>query len=357
MTHREIPTTPQFAFDPLAEDFENDNDVSIRVKALIGGLAVQQCEVTSYVEFMNQEGSESIEARETLLENYAQFKPLVDELKARLQNHEDITQDASYLGEGTNSKAFTVPGEGKDYVVIIPHDERQQWQPSLGRADYRVRQLLPAKGVAHLEQIAAVSYEDGVTVSERIPGHALNNLMPLEQINTISQEQIDTLVDTVIRTVDLGIAIDPKSSNFIYDSQEGFGIIDFHLANKPVDVARALQDTIIGVTKAMHGSYQPTSTEDCQYILDVTRIRRETLSKFKTAVINKQQDEIFGPVAYAVDESIQLTERDIARYSDEQSVHDVIAENRKQVEEQKKREADSAYQNGWTTIAHRRVEL
>lgn len=63
---------------------------------------------------------------------------------------------------------------------------------------------------------------------ELLPGTNVTNLDP-ETTPEYSDEHIKQLIKTVIELYNHGVVIDPKPSNFMYDEEHGFSILDFHL--------------------------------------------------------------------------------------------------------------------------------
>ena len=347
------PTETQLDIYSQPETFADngENEKTALIKRLIGGIGVQESGIVSFTDSLIDIDIELVEAREELLRNYESFKPLVEELKKRLETHEDTRTDEAYLGAGSNSRAFTLIRDGKEYVVIVPSRGRRAWQPDLN-TDYRVKQLLPAKDISHLEQISALSYEDGVTISERIPGSELAREMPLDLINNVSQEQVDSLVDTVIAGVERGISFDPKPSNIIYDAEQGFGIIDFHTAhNNSGGLGDELAGIIQGLSNVAQGKWTPTAVEDFPYKLEGAKIRLAILQKMRIAVSRKLDGDDLNTVLDKVDGLLESSEQYIKDFSDEQYVIDVVAKNLQDIEERRQRTAARKGKSGWESIS------
>lgn len=81
-------------------------------------------------------------------------------------------------------------------------------------------------GVRGLEQVVAASAEEGVFVSERVPGAKIRKLA-LEQKRQVTDKQLGDLVRTVVEANALGLRIDVDQGNILYDKDAGFGIVDY----------------------------------------------------------------------------------------------------------------------------------
>ena len=141
-----------------------------------------------------------------------------------------------FLGKGINSRAFSVPVGNNIYVIRVKIGENRS--PS-GINSY-IAPLILGKGIPHLEQIIAASYEKGVTVSELIPGKQIEELT-LDDSSEISDVQLETLVDTLVVASKRGIEIDPKSSNLLYDHESGFGIVDYNISRGDIPISENLR--------------------------------------------------------------------------------------------------------------------
>lgn len=283
--------------------------------------------------------------------NYDSFKPLLDELKLRLESHDDPRNDEAYLGGGGNSRAFTLTLDDKEYVAIIPAT-REAWKPNES-VEARVKPLLAVQGVPHLEQIMAISDEYGVTISERIPRTTLDSEVPLGAVDGISQEQVDTLVDTILIGCERGIVFDPKLSNFLYDPKEGFGIIDFQSPGTYGVVARdtvkQVSDIVMKLSTMTTGKPLPTTFEDFAYKRDGAKIRLGFLQKVRTAVSAKLSGGDVATILEGIDEGILSVEDEMSKLSDEEYVSTTIQKNLNEARQRSKL-ASQGKTAGWGAI-------
>jgi len=81
-------------------------------------------------------------------------------------------------------RIFSFSGD-HEYIAIIPTHENERGT----EVDNRIRGLIKARGRDGLEQGVAASTEEGVTISERMPGTPLSKIL-LATLESISQEEV-----------------------------------------------------------------------------------------------------------------------------------------------------------------------
>lgn len=177
----------------------------------------------SYVQFLRHlrdEDREALQAAERNAKLYeSTFSGPVMKLKSRIKREGE--QIAGFLGKGSNGAAYTIEVGGKEYVVKFGR---------VTQTNFEIRALMRAKGVPHAAQIIAYSFEDGAQVMERLPGKDVTQSSE-QELSTLTDQQITELVQTIQQLARRGVVIDPKPSNFMYDQDEGFGVLDYHTAH------------------------------------------------------------------------------------------------------------------------------
>ena len=134
----------------------------------------------------------------------------------------EMSPDAVFLGSGSNTEAYAVDIDGVPCVALVPHSYRKG-------VDVEPRALVLAKahGIPHTPQLVAYSKEDSTIVMTRCPGLDFwayrNNAV---EVPDYTDAQLATLLHTVASIADAGIEIDPKPSNFLYDRDKGFSVVD-----------------------------------------------------------------------------------------------------------------------------------
>lgn len=191
----------------------------------VRGVATKN-EYRDFLRFVGGCSYEPIQDRASLLQAYEEFAPTVAELMAQLAGLRDEAGHQAYIGGGSTSSIFKIDHSNGSYAVRIPRDREEG---SLV-VDMHVAGAILAKGLPQMEQIVAASYEDGVTVAEIMPGKNMYYLTENE-IDQITEVQLEALYDTLVAGVASGIRLDPNPANFMYDPKEGFGIVDYFSGN------------------------------------------------------------------------------------------------------------------------------
>lgn len=174
----------------------------------------------AYVNFLRQERKLETSFIEENVKTYQEkFQPVIAGLKEKIAqgNSEQLPE---YLGSGSNGSAFRIGVDGKTYAAKFSRSSIQ--------ANFEIKPLLRAKDTTHVAQLESYSFEDDVVVMELLPGTDVSNFTP-EDAPEYSDEHITQLIDTVRELDAKGLVIDPKPSNFMYDPEQGFSVLDYHL--------------------------------------------------------------------------------------------------------------------------------
>ncbi len=174
----------------------------------------------AYLNFLRQERKLETSFIEENIKTYnAKFQPAISELKAKMAqgNFKELPE---YLGSGGNGSAFRIEVDGKAYAA--------KFSGSITQANFEIKPLIRAKGIPRTSQLEGYSFEDGVVIMELLPGTDVTNFTP-EEAPDYSDEHIIQLIDTVRELDAKGLIIDPKPSNFMYDREKGFSVLDYHL--------------------------------------------------------------------------------------------------------------------------------
>jgi len=144
---------------------------------------------------------------------YKQYEPKVKLFLEQLKQLENSKDHPDHIAQDV----FNIKLNGKDYVIKIRHMRNV--------SDYLMGTSYIA-GEDHFEQIVAASFEDGVIISEKIPGKQFDQLSA-EEVMSISDEQICRGFKSLLQAQDRRLPMENKSKNIMYDHEEGFGFIDF----------------------------------------------------------------------------------------------------------------------------------
>jgi PIN domain nuclease of toxin-antitoxin system len=305
-----------------------------------------------YSDFLRSVGGskyEAIKGRAEILSAYKDFAPIVNELKESLGTTSSRREHASYLGSGSNASVFFIERNGKKYAVRVPDWAGVEVSP--GAVDQHLAAAFLSKGVPHLEQIVAASYESGVTIAEVMPGKEMGKLT-LEDIQAITDSQLAKFVDTLVIANEKDIQIDPKPSNFFYDREAGFGIVDLSSAkviknSKDQDVG-----TIVGwMVTPINGTgrygrpyAEKVTVEEYAQELEFSKARLNVLRRYKDIVEQKLEGNDRETALKNVDKEIEGVEHSIANMNNPEWVSEQIAEAR---EREKEKEARGSTKATW----------
>jgi hypothetical protein len=183
-------------------------------------VALIQKHKDTYVNFLRQERKLETSFIEENIKTYKEkFQPVIAELKAKMA-HGNFKELPEYLGSGSNGSAFRIEVDGKTYAA--------KFSKSITQVNFEIKPLLRAEGIPHTSQLVSYSFDDGVVIMELLEGTEVANFSP-EEAPEYSDEHIIQLIDTVRELDAKGLVIDPKASNFMYDPEQGFSVLDYHL--------------------------------------------------------------------------------------------------------------------------------
>jgi hypothetical protein len=251
---------------------------------------------------------EHAQSRDGYVRAYEKFQPVVDGLvqavRAAVGTGEKYSSHEGYVGEGDSVATYGFEHDGKRYVAKVPRGE----SIAQTAADDRMTDLERGKGIPHLEQLVAVSPQEGVTVMECMPGTDLSQL-PTEGAQHITTEQLAGAVDTMRTAQDAGILFDPGRSNIMHDTEAGFGYIDYgpqtdegyqqSLTDKAIDMVSALGK--IGMPH--HGD--PTTKAEYVAKAEQSRTSMGVLLKYREVCVGQLDRETFEPVVGQIDKYIE----------------------------------------------------
>ena len=174
----------------------------------------------AYIDFLRRERKQETAFIEENIKTYkVKFQSAVTALKEKMTqgNFKELPE---YLGSGSNGSAFRIEVDGKTYAA--------KFSRSVTQANFEIKPLIRAKDIPHTAQLISYSFGDGVVVMELLEGTDVTNFTP-EEAPEYPDEHIIQLIDTVRELDANGLVIDPKPSNFIYDLEKGFSVLDYHL--------------------------------------------------------------------------------------------------------------------------------
>jgi hypothetical protein len=228
--------------------------------------------------------------RAHLMVRYAEeFKEPVDRLRSEIEVFDSSQQHPALLGRGTFSKVFAIEAHQKLYALRLIELDNDDMT-----IEGYVGPLISAVGVPGVEQIVAYSEDDGVTVSEIVPGRLVALGATLNEIQNITPNQVAGLIITVSSLYNRGLRIDDQGYNTFYDPDTGFHVIDFSGAepgSEPSEfelgwiLATTIRDTVncLVMSKYSHSDKPHSGRLKTEYL----EAGIELISKFKEQVEEK----------------------------------------------------------------------
>jgi len=201
------------------------------------------------VDFLRRAGPETradIAFLSEKMQHYAEFR---DTVTTALEGAS--AQGSHYLGRGSNGMAFRVEQDNMSFAAktggVSYHNVRA----------FRLGQDI--EGISHLE---AIDLDRGVSVMNLVPGR-LAETMSFEERRAIPSDHILGVIDKVIQMHQAGLVIDPKPSNFLYDREQGFGIIDYHAADDDSVREQSAATQVLSLRTML--TYHPSRPENPKY--------------------------------------------------------------------------------------------
>lgn len=213
-----------------------------------------------------QEAAE-IEYRTGLLNGFAPFSAEVELIKSELE-HTPAEAIKGHLASGNVSDVFIVENEGKKFALRIAKNMGSD--DTYGNADEIDTYLvgtLRAVNIDGMEQLVGLSYEHGATVGELLPGKPLGEYAA-EEIASIPKEHYKKLARTLIKAAKVGISLDGNEGNLLYDTENGFGFVDFWAGaeDESLGIAQPVTTAVFGTDTWLPQGNIPNSEHIEDYV-------------------------------------------------------------------------------------------
>ncbi len=236
MIHSEKPKTAGTLEAQYASYGERINSTEVFNKLAEHGLrrvaATDEEVPLGYVEHLrslSDEEREGIRVGAAILDRYKDFAGPVGELLKSADPHE--------LGRGNYSIVYLLATDSGKYAVRVPQKANNRFVHG------RISASIAARHLPGLERVVAASYQDGVVVSEFVPGKHAMEMSP-DEIDAIPSSHIDAFLETRLQAPNHGIVFDPHSQNVLYDPEGGFTDIDYTFRGQESNKISALHDVV-----------------------------------------------------------------------------------------------------------------
>lgn len=244
--------------------------------------------------------------------NYDSFNDVVAPLIAKYNGFgSGKIEDDSYINTGQNTSVFLVTKSDKDYVVKVPRVVRGH---VADLTNHEVEANILVNGISGYEQFVAASPE-GIIISEYIEGSDMSDITP-EELGSITSEQIDQYVRTIIEGHAHKISIDPKPGNVIYNTENGFTIIDFSTDNQTSDDYKASPAVALSwgiepfILAGLGDGDRGESTNEPAKISELAKIKLPLIEEYIKAVERQLDPKYSEGLFPGLDEKISLMRRE-----------------------------------------------
>ncbi len=274
-----------------------------------------------YIDFLRNVGgakADVIKNRADMLMAYSTFDHKVEQLFRVLVTVENTKEHPSFLGNGSNSRVYSIEHNNNKYAVRKIR--------SAESVNSHLAGAVLAKGISHLEQIVAASFEKGITIADVIPGRQFGELSVTE-IKQITNEQLEEFIDTIILANKRGIKFDQKPSNYLYDSKFGFGIVDLTSGEQELASALYVAFTNMGI----YGKWGSCKTDE-EYALQLEfhKANIDVLQRYRSIIEKRLDGNTLKVILEGIDRDINAVQNSINEYSDPQWVAKQIESKKQQ---------------------------
>ncbi|MDQ5885705.1 MAG: hypothetical protein QG628_102 [Patescibacteria group bacterium] len=210
---------------------------------------------------------EGVEYREGLLRGYEPFDSEVERIKAQLET-KPAKEIEGFLASGNESDVFTVESSGKPYALRISKGiVKDDAYHNAEHIDSYLEGAFRAAHIDGMEKLIGLSYEKGATVGEIMPGKPMAEYAA-EEIAAIPQEHYKKLAMTVVQAAKVGISLDGNEGNLLYDTESGFGFVDFGVkATENRGIAQPATTSVFGTDTWLPNGKIPASEHEEDYIV------------------------------------------------------------------------------------------
>lgn len=180
----------------------------------------------SYVKFLREERKTEALYRKQKEQFYNEnFKDEVNRLN-KLRNKYPMNPEKipGYLTPGTMGLLFKIKKDNKSYVVKF-YDRREN-KKEVGDAE--ITAMLRAENLSNVSHLCGYSFNDGVYVMDYIEGKTLSEISQEEKL-TITDEELEKIIGTIINLYKRGVVIDTNVRNFIFNDKNSVNIIDYSI--------------------------------------------------------------------------------------------------------------------------------
>lgn len=280
--------------------FKDLGDIVLQVGEGVGQLPGFSADDFRYFESQRspQEEAEA-EYRAGLLEGYQPFSAQIEHIKSELKEKPAKEVDG-FLASGNESDVFIVESNGKSFAARIskvkPGEEAYR---NAEHIDTYLDAAFLVAGIEGTEKLVGLSYRDGATIGELIPGKPLGEYSA-EEIAAIPEEHFRKLAKTIVSAARVGISLDGNEGNLLYDPENGFGFVDLGVRTGRSEnhgIAQPVTTSVFGTDTWLPQGQIPASehVEDYEVLKNVLLATIPTYDRWLEILVEIQAEMGIGP--------------------------------------------------------------
>lgn len=175
---------------------------------------------------------------EKLMSDYGRFESTVTAIRSGASS-------AQLLGKGAEATVWGANVDNEPYAIKFMNEYsiRGRKRDTAGAARSKAEIAIRGSGIRGLEQIRAVSPEDGVAIYEYAKGKVVSELTS-DDIENITDKQVVALCQTVELATEAGIMFDGwnrEGDNAFYCPERGFTFIDYWALNSTIGAEKNMR--------------------------------------------------------------------------------------------------------------------
>lgn len=257
-----------------------------------------------YLNFLRNGGDklkEKLKFHEVMQHNWIDYKEDVDNLFNDVDSIDDPKEHPSYLGSGSSNSAYKFEKDGKQ---LVARRSSYRGEKHTAASHFATAPFVEGNKIDHIQHIVAADPNSDVIITELLPGKNAAKLT-FEERMAIPEEHIVSIIETMRQMKEAGLVIDPRPTNFMYDAEVGFSILDYHASGNRIkgqqsfiDAIRGLRPILVLPVSSFSDSPKVGTKEHDEYTADI---------QIKTAALgNKFLDILLKNYPEIVDELAQL---------------------------------------------------
>lgn len=255
-----------------------------------------------YLNFLRKGGvklKESLKFHETMQHNWLDYKADIDELFNDVDSMGDPKKHPSFLGNGSSNSAFKFEKDGKQ---LVARRSSFRGEKHVAASHFATAPFVEGNKIDHIQHIVAADPNSEIVITELLPGKNAAELS-FEERMAIPEKHIVSIIETIREMKEAGLVIDPRPTNFMYDTEAGFSILDYHASGNRIkgqqsfiDAIRGLRPILVLPVSSFSDSPKVGTKEHDEYTADI-QIKTAALGNKFLDILLKNYPEIVDELA------------------------------------------------------------